>query len=153
MFEPRTLFILACSGKKTKGAAAAGHLYQGDLFKKSLAYARKQGAKEADIIILSAKHGVLRLGDVIAPYDMTLNNFSMRKRKAWNRTTAQQLRAYLYESEDTGDKVVCLAGAKYVAPVDLVANELTIGIEKPLQGLGIGKQLAWLTNELTGESK
>jgi hypothetical protein len=49
--------------------APAADLYTGPFFRQCLGYARAV-AQDADIRILSPRHGLLKLTDVVAPYDV-----------------------------------------------------------------------------------
>lgn len=74
------IFIYCVKLKKNKKCKAE-ELYISDLFKKSLAYAKKQ--KPNKIFILSAKYGVLELKDIIEPYEVTLNKLNKQEKKKW----------------------------------------------------------------------
>jgi len=65
--------------KKGKRKAKAKDLYESALFKYSLAYAYT--FRPDKILILSALHHVLDLETEIEPYDVTLSNVPMNKRK------------------------------------------------------------------------
>lgn len=128
----KTLVLLACCKDKLDHAAPARELYQGQLFKKSLAFAQTFADK---IIILSAKHGPTELDQVIEPYNVTLNH-GMSKMEKLEYTTKCWKGLAAYE----GWRFVYLAGDKY-------RRGLPHG-EAPMEGLPIGKQLQWLTNKL-----
>ena len=63
------IVLISCSSKKLPHGAAAKDLYISSLFRLSQRYAQTLGAEK--IFILSAKHGLLGLNDVIEPYDLT----------------------------------------------------------------------------------
>jgi cytoplasmic iron level regulating protein YaaA (DUF328/UPF0246 family) len=113
----------------------ARDLYQGDLFRKSLAYAK--GLNPDNIYILSAKYGLVGLDDEIEPYDTTLNTMPAHERQEWSRSILDALDAVA--DLDT-DHFTILAGKKYRE--GLVPQMPKVDI--PLEGLGIGKQLRWL---------
>ena len=77
-----TIVFLGCSATKAAKKCKAKDLYQGSLFKYSYEYAKKK-LKPNRIFILSAKHHLLSLGDVIAPYDMCLDDFSAEENQEW----------------------------------------------------------------------
>lgn len=60
--------ILGCGAKKGRCAAPAWQLYTGSLFQAAVGWARSIVPLRS-IYILSAKYGVIRSMDVIAPYD------------------------------------------------------------------------------------
>ena len=135
----KTIYLIACCSKKLKGIYPAEKLYQSDLFKKSLAYAK---SKKADAIyILSAKHHLVSLREELKDYNVTLNDFSVADKKTW----AEKVLSLLKEKCDLqNDHIVFLAGnnyRKYLLPH--IKN-----YEIPLAGLRIGEQLQWLSNNL-----
>jgi hypothetical protein len=67
----QTLVITSCCKKKLDYPAPARELYQGQLFKIVCEYAEKNNY---DLIILSAKYGLIALNDVIEPYDQQLKS-------------------------------------------------------------------------------
>jgi len=90
-----------------------------------------------DIDVLSAKDGRVRLDDVIAPDDETLNYKSPMELSAWGNRIASQLsgRLNLLETE-----FVVLAGQSYYLPLRPHLPTMTL----PLIGLPMGKRLAKL---------
>lgn len=135
--EPTTIVLIACCGKKLQGRHPAKDIYQSDLFKKARAWAEANGGAW---FILSAKYGVLAPDQQIDDYDLTLNGASRTYRTEWASRVATQLQWA------RGNRLVVLAGNNYCRG--------WVGqfprVERPLAGLGIGKQLAWLKKELAG---
>lgn len=128
--------LVACCGKKLEGRHAAKDLYQSQLFQKARAWAERHGDQW---FILSAKHGVLAPEDQVEAYDLTLNTASREYRQAWVRRVAGQLQPM------ADSNLVVLAGEKYCQGWTQDFKH----VERPLKGLGIGKQLAWLTRALS----
>lgn len=127
--------LIACASKKLDCPAPASELYVSDLFKKSLAYARS--LKPDGIHILSALHHVLDLGDVVQPYNYTLNGLPASDQQEW----ADQVLLSLdldYDARDTHYTI--LAGRSYCRYLTPHLPHHTL----PLAGLGIGQQLKWL---------
>lgn len=128
----KTVVLVACvAGKNTKPAPAKD-LYDSDLFHKSMAYANKL-TDEDNIYILSAKHHLLPVNKVIAPYDMTLKDFTAEEKQEWSDIVLNDLKKR-YDINKT--KFVFLAGEaykKYLEP------ELPHTVS-PLKGLRIGQQ-------------
>lgn len=151
----RTIYLLGCSKRKAERPCAAEHLYQGDLFAKSLAYARLHALDE-NIRVLSARYHVVRLHQKLGVYDETLNRMSARKRRAWGAAVTHALSIQFGTAVKGGGiwppmggvHFVILAGRKYrdVITGMIEASESTW--EAPMAGLGIGEQLAWLKEEL-----
>src|SRR5262245_52457671 len=133
--------LVACCGQKLDRAAPASELYTSPLFKKAAAYSRTFNGW----YILSAKYGLVGPDAVIEPYDCTLLKMRRSDRLAWGSKVVEQM----VEEGIAEAEFVALAGAKYTEP--LVRAGLSV--ETPMQGLGIGKQLAWLTRKAPGVAK
>jgi hypothetical protein len=130
----RTIVLVACCGKKLPYAAPAKELYQSELFRKSRAYAEQNGDSW---LILSALHGVVHPDATIAPYDVTLNEMSRQARADWSVKVAGQLEPH------RSSEMVVLAGKNYCGWVEHYER-----VTRPMEGLGIGQQLAFLTERV-----
>ena len=128
------VFLVACVGQKGEAAAPAADLYTSDWFRKARAYVESQGGTW---FILSALHGLVDPGQVIEPYNVTLNNMPAGERRAWGARLAEQLAARIPADQP----VVFLAGRNYRDPLASWAGDRAT---VPMQGLGIGEQKAWL---------
>ena len=135
----KTIVLISCVKKKQTFKCTAEDLYISPFFKKNLAYAKALNPDK--IFILSAKYGLLSLATEIVTYDLTLNNFTTKELKDWAENTLLQLSK---ESDLEKDKFIILAGDRYRKY--LLAN--IANYEIPLKGLGIGKQLQFLTNKI-----
>lgn len=131
----RTVVPITCSKSKQSRPAAARHLYTGQLLQKSLRYAEDLSADA--IFVLSAKHRLLPIDQVIAPYNETLNRMSRQEARDWARQTLGKLRA---TTNVTNDRFVILAGESYRR--DIIQH--LANVEVPMQGLSIGQQLRFL---------
>ena len=87
----KKIVLIACVSKKSDKKQKAELLYQSSLFKKELQYA-KEVIRADKIFILSALHGLLNLSDEIEPYNLTLNDMAVAKRKAWAEEVLKSLR-------------------------------------------------------------
>ncbi len=137
----KTIALVACVAGKADRPRPAGSLYTSAWFRKASAYAER----EADAwYILSAKYGLVGPEEVIAPYNETLNTMPVAERRAW----AKRVLRALLDVVLPGDRVIMLAGIRYRE--HLVGSLETMGceVEVPMEGLGIGKQLQWLTQRL-----
>lgn len=68
--------FISCSKSKLDKPCKAQEMYSpSDIFTKRFTYARKVTSRDK-IFILSAKYGLLRLDDVIEPYELFLNDQS-----------------------------------------------------------------------------
>lgn len=135
----KKIVLISCVSQKLTKKAQAKDLYQSTLFKKSLAYA--QMLNPDAIYILSAEHHLLALETEIEPYDKTLNKMKKSDRTAWGNTVIEQLKKV---ADLENDEFTILAGMKYLEPIQ---NHLT-NIQNPLKGMGIGKRLGYLNNQL-----
>lgn len=131
------IVLVACCGKKLSYAAPAKDLYQSELFRKSRRYAEQHGDKW---LILSALHGVVHPDATIEPYDVTLNDMGADARRQWSNKIAKQLQDY------QNDQITVLAGSAYCGWVNQFNN-----VTRPMEGLGIGQQLAYLLSTTTNQ--
>lgn len=135
------IVLIACCKRKQDHRCPASQLYQGDLFKKSLAYAQTLGPDA--VYILSAKHGLVSLDDLLVPYEQTLNRMPVKERRDWAQRVLDQLRKVCDLDKD---RFTILASSRYRE--GLIPAMLNVKV--PMVGLGIGKQLGWLKKRLNG---
>ena len=83
------IVLVTCVAPKKNYKCAAKDLYQGELFKKLMGFAKD--TKPAKIFILSGKHHLLKLDTEIAPYDVNLNHVSEDALKDWSAKVLEQL--------------------------------------------------------------
>lgn len=126
----RPLYLIACSGSKLETHAKARDLYTGQAFRFAMAAADRAGA---DVLILSALHGLVDPDAWLSPYNVTLSDMTATDRAAWATRTAAELEPH------RGRDIVVLAGQHYAAALEGFPN-----VTRPLAGLGIGQQLAAL---------
>lgn len=76
-----TYFVVPCGAAKLGSAAPARLLYTGSAFRHALAAAEGEAAAterdmgvETEVLILSALHGLVRLDEVIEPYDVKMGD-------------------------------------------------------------------------------
>ncbi len=65
------IILISCVSQKLDKSAKAKDLYISPLFKKKFSYAKSLNPDQ--IFILSAKYGLVKPDDKIAPYDVLLN--------------------------------------------------------------------------------
>ena len=135
----RRIVLISCVSSKLSKSAPARELYISPLFKFNLAYA--QSLKPDAIFILSAKHGLLAPGTVIAPYNETLNTKKDADIRAWAATVLKELEK---EADIKKDEFIFLAGERYRRHLVPALAHVRI----PLEGLGLGKQLQFLKRAL-----
>lgn len=132
-----TVYLVSCVSKKRERACEARDLYVSELFRKARRYVEASGCPW---FVLSAEHGLVAPGQVIAPYERTLNKMGVADRRLW----AERVTAQLAETIPDLSQVVFLAGERYrefLARL-LAGRELIVSV--PMQGLRIGEQLRWL---------
>lgn len=147
--RPYRFALLACSAGKLDRPAPARELYTGQLFRLSLQVAE---ALADTVLVLSAKHGVVTLDQVLAPYDLSLADLQKHQREHWGANVVTDLlrrfgvkdRASRHEGEAVGAGVLCLAPQSYVSALGF----WYVRPAQPLKGLGIGQQKAALARML-----
>ena len=82
------IYLLPYVGYRQQVPSPARDLYISSWFCKARSYAETTGQPW---FILSTKHGLLHPGEVILPYDRTLNTMSVDNRRQWARRVLAQL--------------------------------------------------------------
>ena len=115
----------------------AKSLYRSQWFKLARSYTEQQGGHWR---ILSAKHGLLHPGNIIAPYDRHIQSMHKAARKRW----ADQILLDLHDLLEPNQVVTMLAGKLYREHLVLPLERAGHTVEIPMKGLSIGCQLQWL---------
>ncbi|MFH0712073.1 MAG: hypothetical protein V1889_03105 [archaeon] len=132
--------LISCVSKKLDEKAKVKDLYISSLFRYNLRYACL--LKPDKIFVLSAKYGLVGLDEEIEPYDKTLNGMNSVEKKKWADDVFVQLSN---EIDVDRDEVIFLAGENYRKYlIERVKN-----FRIPLKGLGIGRQLKFLKENVT----
>ncbi len=131
--------LVACVGEKLAQPAPARDLYQSPWFRKARAYAEQHAGR---YFILSAHYGLIAPDEVRAPYDVTLTTMRAPERLAWAERVWPQLLAAV--PDPRRERIVVLAGQHYRRHLHEWLRVAGYDVEVPMQGLGIGEQLAWL---------
>ncbi|MBS0211536.1 MAG: hypothetical protein JSS27_21550 [Planctomycetes bacterium] len=132
--------LISCVSKKQSTAAQAKDLYCSALFTKSREYVQQRCDSW---FILSAKYGLLEPNEFIEPYEETLNAKSAKERFQWADDVWSSLRSRIHP----GDDIVVLAGERYRERLVPLISAHGCRVDLPMQGLGIGRQLQWLSNQ------
>lgn len=135
-----TVVLISCVSNKAPYKTRAKDLYRSPLFRMNFLYARQFAPKQ--VLILSAKYGLVNPDEEIEPYDVTLNSMTAPERKKWASQVVSQLQQHCNLEKD---HFVVLAGQVYR---QYIVPHLR-SYEVPLAGLPIGKQLRFL-KEKTG---
>ena len=133
--------LVSCSAGKESQAAPAEELYNSDLFKKQLEYAKKLTSPN-DVYIISAKYHLVPLRAKIEPYNKTLKEMPAPEREKWAETVLDQLKKKGYDLQK--DKFVILAGNAYRQYLEPHMKN----VEVPFSGLRIGQQKKALLQKL-----
>ncbi len=135
--QPSTVFLVSCVARKRAEPAPARELYESAWFRKARAYVEAEGGRW---FILSAEHGLLTPDRVVAPYERTLNTMGIADRRRWAQRVSEQLTAL----DIRADRIVVLAGLRYREFLMPALRQRAAVVDVPMEGLGIGQQLAWL---------
>lgn len=134
--------LVGCASAKLARPAPARELYVSQLFRKASAYAEATCERW---YVLSAKHGLIAPDQVLDPYDVKLGRGHRDPAKDappiwdWAAMVHAQLEVAL--ADVTDPLLVTLAGEQYRT----ILYKSPWPSEVPMQGLGIGQQLGWLT--------
>jgi hypothetical protein len=128
--------LVACCKTKLGRPAPARELYQGTLFKLSVAWLEPRVDGWA---ILSAKHGVVMPDQVVEPYEQTLVGASRRAVADWNVAANMDLRTMF-----PGRRFLVIAGKAYMGALG------GLDYTEAFAGLPLGVKLGKLTEALDG---
>jgi len=130
--------LIACVSLKDTRKMRAGDIYLSPLFKKAREFASNNFDRW---YILSAKYGLISPDMVIEPYEKTLNKMSSEDRHKW----AENVFGELKKHTKAVDEITFLAGLRYRQDLTPLLLKRGNKICVPMEGMGIGKQLQWLT--------
>lgn len=130
--------LIACVSLKDTRKMRAGDIYLSPLFKKAREFASNNFDRW---YILSAKHGLISPDMVIEPYEKTLNKMSREDRRKWAENVFGEIKKYTKAI----DEITFLAGLPYRQDLTPLLLKRGNKICVPMEGMGIGKQLQWLT--------
>ena len=138
MAAGRRIYLVSCVGQKQPFAAEAQDLYTSAWFRKAREYVIKSGSPW---FILSAEHGLVFPERVLEPYEKTLNTMKVAERRDWARRVQAQIELELPNAIE----VMIFAGARYREYLEPWLRRRYATVEVPMEGLQIGKQLQWLS--------
>ena len=124
--------LVACGKGRLGHGAPARAFYNGALFRKASGYA---AARYDAWFVLSPMHHLVAPDHWVEPYDLSLRHLTRAEREAWADEVVRQLRQRGLEDAE----FVLHAGEYSAGPL----GRRLARTHRPLQGLGIGKQLAW----------
>jgi len=135
------IVLLSCTKSKLDKPSPAQELYSASpMFKKTLEYGKS--LKPDKMFILSAKHHLVPMTKVLAPYDKTLKDMPSDEKKAWGEETIKQMKSHGLNPQK--DHFIFLTGSEYMKPLkDYITN-----IETPMEGKRMGERLQWLNSQI-----
>lgn len=136
-----TIALVGCAAAKLRRPAPARELYTSQLFRKAAAYAE---ANSDRWYVLSAKHGLVAPDTILEPYDMKLGHKSGPPIWDWATRVHDQLETELWTIGEPLAELLILAGEQYRTFLRLGNWPRRV----PMEGMGIGQQLGYLTREL-----
>lgn len=139
------IVLIGCGKEKAISRSAARDLYIGTLFRDRLAYADATGSP---VWIVSAKHGLLRLDELVSPYDVTIGDLSEVDRAGWMLGVAGRLVDEMPDNAHLrGIAVELHMSGEYAEPLRETLQAIGFhNTTHPVRGLGIGAQRKWYQN-------
>lgn len=144
MTDKISIGLVGCSGPKLKEPAPARQLYTSPLFRSALALAER---RHDVVYVISAKHELVTLDQVVAPYDLAMSDVAKERRPIWGTRVwwSIQRRHPRVERE-----IYIYAGKDYARPIRRAGfNGATF--HEPLARMQLGQRLKWLREQLDGE--
>lgn len=132
--------LVGCAAAKRRSPSPARELYTSQLFRKAVAYVEPRVDRW---YILSALHGTVHPDTVLEPYNVKLGTNEAGPVHEWAQRAAWGL-AYQLGDVREDIELLVLAGEQY----RVMLRYLPVATEVPLEGMGIGQQLGWLTEQL-----
>ena len=135
------IVLLSCTKSKLDKPSPAQDLYSASpMFRKTLEYGKS--LKPDKMFILSAKHHLVPMTKVLAPYDKTLKDMPSDEKKAWGEETMKQMKSQGLNLQK--DNFIFLTGSEYMKPFkDFIPN-----METPMAGKRMGERLQWLNSQI-----
>ena len=137
------IVLLSCTKSKLNKPSQAQDLYSASpMFQKTLEYGKS--LRPDKMYILSAKHHLVPLTKVLAPYDKTLKEMPKDEKEAWGEKVQSQMKSAGINPEK--DKFIFLTGSEYMKPLLKFIPEKNV--EKPMEGRRMGERLQWLNSQI-----
>lgn len=139
--------ILACGAVKARTAMPALELYQGSYFLAARGWALSVVPRDR-ILVLSAKHGILRADEMVRPYDARLGvaDVEVLARKIYSTYYPRLVNELVWSERQAR---YFAGGARYLKVLRLACVSPLVSVVETLpsgrENRGIGAQLRWLT--------
>lgn len=139
----KSVYLISCTKRKQKYCCKAEEMYAAsNLFKSSLEYAlNRVRDKKSQIFILSAKHHLITLSEVIEPYDKTLKNMKKCEVVEWGKTVYNQMKE-IFDMENV--HFIFLAGNDYIKPLIPYLGNNMYSNPIPTEHRRYAKRIKWL---------
>jgi len=139
-----SIALIGCSGPKLKQAAPARQLYTSQLFRSTLAFAER---RHDAVYVISAKHELVALDQVVAPYDLTMADVAKEWRVVWGTRVWGSIQS---RHQNVDRQVFIYAGKDYAQPIRRAGFHRAT-FHEPLAKMQIGQRLRWLRAQLAAE--
>ena len=117
--------FISCGKKKRSHICYAKDLYIGRFLKAQKKYALNLANNdESRVFILSAKYGLLRMRDVISPYNLKLTDLKKSQRDKWCALVENQIKKK--QNLDVTRMACILCGKAYRAPIVKVFKDCKV---------------------------
>lgn len=136
-----TLILVSCTKKKRPGLFLAKDLYASPWFSVARKYAEKRGTEWR---ILSAKHHLVHPNTELGTYEAEMPT-SLSGRTEWASVVMVDI---LKSFPAQAWQITILAGKRYRLPLVQMLRACEYIVDEPLAHMGIGKQTAWLSQQL-----
>lgn len=136
-----SIALVGCSGPKLKEPAPARQLYTSQLFKSALALAEQ---RHDVVYVISAKHELVALDQVVAPYDLTMSDIAKEWRAIWGVRVWGSIQN---RHQNLDRQIFIYAGKDYARPIRRAGFHRAT-FHEPLVGLRVGERLSWLRSQL-----
>lgn len=144
------IILVGCGKMKSEAAAPACDLYVGPLFRARFEYASARGVP---VFIVSAKFGLVKPGDWLPPYDLTIAELKPLDRAAWFPAVAVALLSEMTDAGFATDRqlrdvtVEVHAGADYAERLRDVLLAIGFSVACPVAGMSQGEQMAFYKSD------
>jgi len=140
MIDVKKIAIISGSKKRLSVSAPANKYFTGVLFRKAFEFAKKNFDV---VLILSAKHYLLRPEQIVKPNDGYLFDISRDELNNWTDMTFKKLMKYI--SSDT--EVYFYVAKRNREGLFNRLEEIGISCFAPLSNLSLGEQMRWFNNQ------
>ena len=136
-----SIALVGCSGPKLKEPAPARQLYTSQLFRATLALAER---RHDVVYVISAKHELVALDQVIAPYDLIMADVAKGWRAIWGVRVWDSVQ---HRHQRVDRQVFIYAGKDYARPIQMAGLHRAT-FHEPLAKMQLGQRLQWLKQQL-----